>query len=207
MVDLRKNVAKQFQKQAIKGVKDNLGIESNDNSGYEGQGSGAENSPINWQNYNYPPLFKLIHYSTDQLNDPFRSLAKKMHACAILILVNTLLNHVPIFSFASIYSFSAGYYAICQAPSHSRKLLIYRITQVILIIAWFIFSIIRAGPFDGWTKISVLSECNLGFSIFLAVLYRQNPFTNEIISNQTQEDDAGGQRAGKYRKNGGDNNI
>ena len=41
---------------------------------------------------------------------------------------------------------------------------------MILIIAWFVFSIIRAGPFDGWTKIGVLSECNLGFSIFLAVV-------------------------------------
>jgi len=69
-----------------------------------------------------------------------------------------------------MYSFSLGYYGICQAPNYRRKMLMYKITQAILIIAWFIFSIIRAGPFDGWTKISVLSECGLGFSIFLAVV-------------------------------------
>ena len=28
----------------------------------------------------------------------------------------------------------------------------------------------KAGPFDGWIKINVLSQCNLGFSIFLAVV-------------------------------------
>lgn len=77
---------------------------------------------------------------------------------------------VPIFTFCAMYSFSLGYYAICQGPGHRRKYLFYRITQVILIIAWFVFSIIKAGPFDGWTKIHVLSECNLGFSIFLAVV-------------------------------------
>lgn len=32
------------------------------------------------------------------------------------------------------------------------------------------FSILNAGPFDGWAKISILSDCNLGFSIFLAVV-------------------------------------
>lgn len=117
-----------------------------------------------------------------------------MHACAILILVTTLLNllnviieiatdcdpipdlivlyailNVPIFTFVSVYSFSCGYYAICQGPNHSRQFLLYRISQTILILAWFVFTIIKAGPFDGWTKIPVLSECNLGFSIFLAV--------------------------------------
>jgi hypothetical protein len=80
------------------------------------------------------------------------------------------LTDVPIFTFAAMYSFSLGYYAICQAPKYRRNMLIYKITQSLLVIAWFIFSIIRAGPFDGWTKIRVLSECNLGFSIFLAVV-------------------------------------
>jgi hypothetical protein len=35
---------------------------------------------------------------------------------------------------------------------------------------WFVFSIIGAGPFDGWAKFGALSECNLGFSIFLGVV-------------------------------------
>ena len=67
-------------------------------------------------------------------------------------------------------SFYNGYYAICQGPGHKRKLLVYQITQGLLCAAWFVFSILSAGPFDGWTKIKVLSECNLKFSIFLSVL-------------------------------------
>jgi hypothetical protein len=44
--------------------------------------------PINWQNYNYPPIIRLVHYSTDSLKPPFQSLAKKLHACAVLIVIN-----------------------------------------------------------------------------------------------------------------------
>jgi len=159
-----------------------------------------------------------------------------MHACAIIIMVITLLNllnviieisvncnqipkiiilysllNVPIFTCAAIYSFSCGYYAICQGPNHKRQLLIYRISQSILMIFWLIFSIMKAGPFDGWIKIKVLSQCNLGFSIFLAVvqnllycvaigigihnlirsgqIYGENPFVNDAVPNQTSEDE------------------
>ncbi len=77
---------------------------------------------------------------------------------------------IPIFTFAAMLSFYHGYYAICQGPNHKRKLLIYQITQGLLCAAWFVFSILNAGPFDGWAKISILSDCGLGFSIFLAVL-------------------------------------
>jgi hypothetical protein len=118
-----------------------------------------------------------------------------MHACAILILVNTILNlinviievatdcdpipniivlysvlNIGIFTFASILSFSCGYYALCLGPGHKKKIWIYKITQGLLCTAWFVFSIIPAGPFDGWVKIKVLSECSLWFSIFLAVV-------------------------------------
>ena len=52
----------------------------------------ASEGPINWQNYNYPPLIRLVHYSTDSLRQPHLGLAKKMHACALLILANQLIN-------------------------------------------------------------------------------------------------------------------
>eukprot|EP00347_Sterkiella_histriomuscorum_P001124 403373235 len=245
MVDLRKNVMNQFQKQAINNVKENLGIETNDNSQISSNNNNQ--SPISWHNYNYPPVLKILHYSTDQLRQPFVGLAKRMHACAILILVNTLINllnviieiatdceaipniiilysllNVPIFTFCALFSFSQGYYAICQGPGHKRKFCFYQITQVILVIAWFVFSIIKAGPFDGWTKIGVLSECNLGFSIFLAVVqnliyltaialgiyclirarqyYGETPFLNESLPNQTVEDERNNNQKGIKNK-------
>ena len=97
--------------------------------------------------------------------------------------------------------FSNGFYALCQGPSHYRRLWVYRIGQAVLSLLWFIFSIIGAGPFDGWAKFGALSECGLKFSIFLGVIqnliymiacglgiyciyalekaYGENPFTEE----------------------------
>lgn len=82
---------------------------------------------------------------------------------------------------------------------------------MILCIAYFIFSIVGgSSPFDGWIKFKPLSECNLGFSIFLAVVqnliyliacglglynvwalgkaYGQYPFLNEPVASNTNED-------------------
>ena len=85
MVDLRKNVMNQFAKQTVSKAKESLGIEST-------QASQDSEGPINWQNYNYPPLIRLVHYSTENLRQPHLGVAKKMHACALLILFNQLIN-------------------------------------------------------------------------------------------------------------------
>ena len=70
-------------------MKDQLGIQGSDSSSMNGP---KQAGPINWQIYNYPPLIRLIHYSTRELSPPFASLAKKMHVCALLIIANTLFN-------------------------------------------------------------------------------------------------------------------
>jgi hypothetical protein len=78
---------------------------------------------------------------------------------------------VGILSSAAMCSFIFGFQALCQGPSHYRKLWAYRVSQAVLCLCWFIFSIVGgSSPFDGWTKFDVLSECNLGFSIFLGVM-------------------------------------
>jgi len=65
MVDLRKNVASAFAKQTIGKAKESLGIESTENSHMQSENNGQ--GPIIWQNYNYPPLIRIIHYSTNHL--------------------------------------------------------------------------------------------------------------------------------------------
>ena len=40
-----------------------------------------------WLNYNYPPLLKMFHYSTDGLSQPVASLARHMHIAALIICV------------------------------------------------------------------------------------------------------------------------
>jgi hypothetical protein len=126
---------------------------------------------------------------------------------------------VGIITFAAMFSFVQGYYAICQGPSHGRKLWLYRVSQVVLCIAYFVFSIVGgSSPFDGWVKFKVLSECGLGFSIFLAVVqnliyliacglglynvwavgkaYGQYPFQNEPVASHTNEDNQGENKGG-----------
>ena len=55
-----------------------------------------------------------------------------------------------------------------------KKLTAYRVCQAILCVFWLLWSIIRAGSFDGWARISLLSGADprgaAGFCIFLVVL-------------------------------------
>jgi hypothetical protein len=63
MTDIRKHVATGFAKQTFSQAKNALGIETQDNSVNEEQ-----KGPINWRDYNYPPLIRLFHYSTTALS-------------------------------------------------------------------------------------------------------------------------------------------
>jgi hypothetical protein len=101
MVDLRKNVMKQFSKQIESSAKQQLGLPGTDSSGisHKQQQSG----PIDWHHYNYPPLLKLIHYSTKELKQPQMSTARKLHAVALIIIVNTWINRMSLSMLSSIY--------------------------------------------------------------------------------------------------------
>jgi hypothetical protein len=147
MVDIRKNVMKGFAKQGVNNIKDQLGISNDDSS------SGAQNnkSPIDWNDYNYPKFIRLIHYSTSKLRSPYLGVAKRLHYCAILVTVVTILNllntiiqvaascrdlfpsinvlytflNIFLFNFVAYTSFACGFYAICQGPHHYRNFRIY----------------------------------------------------------------------------------
>ena len=69
-----------------------------------------------------------------------------------------------------MFIFSNGYYALCQGPSHQRRLKVYKIGSLLLCILWFVLSIVGSGNIDGWAKLGMLNSCNLKFSIFLGVL-------------------------------------
>ena len=88
MEEVKRSAMKQFAKQGIGRMKESIGIESSTGS----ISQSSSQSPINWHDFNYPPVMRLYHYSTVELNKPFARLSKMMHACVILILINTLLN-------------------------------------------------------------------------------------------------------------------
>ena len=64
-----------------------------------------------------------------------------------------------------------GYVAVCKRPAEPRKLLLYKILQISCIILWFLWSILRAGSFDGWSRIynllKSLPKGAAGFAMFL----------------------------------------
>ena len=67
-----------------------------------------------------------------------------------------------------------GYTSICRRPIVFKKLIAFRVCQAILSLLWLIWSIIRAGPFDGWSRISALAGAMpsgaAGFCIFMTIL-------------------------------------
>ena len=67
-----------------------------------------------------------------------------------------------------------GYTSICRRPVVFKKLILFRILQSILCVMWLIWSICRAGSFDGWLRITLLKRStpkgSARFCIFLAIL-------------------------------------
>ena len=45
-----------------------------------------------WQNYNYPPILKLIHYSTEGLQSPFSLIVKLLNASVFVVIGIQVLN-------------------------------------------------------------------------------------------------------------------
>ena len=69
----------------------------------------------------------------------------------------------------AFFVFYKGYYAICKGPSHGTSLLLFYISSGIMILLWFVFTIIKSASFNGFTKLSVLKNCNLIFPLVLSV--------------------------------------
>jgi hypothetical protein len=87
-----------------------------------------------------------------------------------LIILFAFLNFILIGTFGT-FLFFWGYFGIAKRESCKR--LVYKIGQVILSLLYLVFSIIPAGAFNGWIKISWLSGMSdgaAGFGIFMCVV-------------------------------------
>jgi hypothetical protein len=69
----------------------------------------------------------------------------------------------------AFFTFYKGYYAVCKGPEHASALTIFYIAQVVQLILFFIFTIIKSACFNGFVKLILLSRCGLKFSLALAV--------------------------------------
>lgn len=145
---------------------------------------------INWDYYNYPPLCHLIHYDLNELQGRQRSIVRKMNWSLKILLIILILNFINsiaitigdssagirilysflnmvIFPPVALFSFYRGYRAICFDRSY---ILLYYITQGILAILYFVFSIISAGAFNGWIQTGHLFGNRFIFQGILSII-------------------------------------
>lgn len=89
----------------------------------------------------------------------------KFHYVVYWFVLDTVLW--PMLAF---YTFYKGYYTVCNGPNHELSSKIYYAAQIFQCVLFFIFTIIHSGAMNGFTKLPILNECDLGFSVFLSVV-------------------------------------
>mmetsp|Transcript_33228 Transcript_33228/g.38699 ORF Transcript_33228/g.38699 Transcript_33228/m.38699 type:complete len:220 (+) Transcript_33228:3-662(+) len=147
------------------------------------------NSNIDWNNFNYPPLIKVVHYDLDELQDPQRAICRKLDLSMKITVATLLLNlftsiwvsvglksgsyvlysvlNFVIIPPLAIYSMYKGYRGICANPA---ELKIWKITQGILIVLYILFSIIAWLSFHGWAEVGNLFSGGFWFQGLLAIV-------------------------------------
>lgn len=163
-----------MDKFAISGMKEAVSSQMNN---MKSSLKGPSNA-IKWDDFNYPPMINVIHYSSAELPENSRGIVRRIH-CSFLILVIILfinlincivqaaqggeginifysvLNFL-IFIPLSMYTFYRGYRGLA---SDTYLLKFYKILQGVLVLCYIIFSIIGSGAFNGWLRATnLLSE-------------------------------------------------
>lgn len=144
-------------------------------------GESTENDP-RWSEYNYPPLLKLFHYSISDLRDPMKSIARKLNAGAIVVLIiqplqllstclqlaakcevvrkrNLIYSILNCFLWPTLafFIFHRGYVAICQGPLHTVSLMLFYGSSLCALIIWS-YQAIAGGASNGIIKMVKLSQ-------------------------------------------------
>jgi len=148
------------------------------------------NANIKWDNFNYPPLIKLIHYDPNEIEDlATRSLVKKINLTFVLNLVVSLINflnsiaqvavgftglrilfsvlNILIFVPVTLFTFYKGYRGLVY---DRRQLRYYYVGQFACAVVFLIFSIISGGNYNGWTRLGVLFDNGHVFQGLLAIV-------------------------------------
>ena len=144
-----------------------------------------ENPRIKWNNLNFPPLLRLVHFDLKELSGITRKAclllyiqfliifgieclnflssiiqagAKVTHANKVYSKLNILFAFLNILIFTTITALItyAGYITMVRRPTDLRNVIKYRIGQICMCILFFLVSIIRGGSFDGWARMYIL---------------------------------------------------
>lgn len=144
------------------------------------------NNHIDWFDYNFPPLLRIIHFRLSDFQGEEKTLIKKMYISWVLLLVVLAVNVFSTIVFSLIISFNAnllytffnlfllsslgtlvffwGYYGV--AKRETMYLFLYRVVGLGLALAYFLFSVLSLGAFNGWTKIASFKDSSEGVVTF-----------------------------------------
>ena len=164
-------------------------MKSSVNSQVSNMKASLSSSPIKWENFNYPPLLNLIHYSSEELPDSIKRLVKCIHSSFLILILILIINvvncivqtsqdgeginifysflNILIFVPLALFTFYRGYKGLA---ADSYLLRFYKIAQIILILCYLIFSIISAGAFNGWVRAKHLMEKENYFTGALSII-------------------------------------
>ena len=137
---------------------------------------GVGKQKIDWNDFNFPPGLNLIHFSYQELQQPQKKVILVMLANYILLvlicffnIINNIIQssqydsirvfysflNIFIFGFLQLFVLYRGYRGMLY---DSALLKLYKALTLLLIILYFIFMIIDAGPFNGFTRISKIES-------------------------------------------------
>ena len=146
----------------------------------------SHNSHIDWNDYNFPPCIKVVHFRLSDFHDNEKKVITKMYASWILlfavlswniistiVLSATILAKINIlYTFLNLilgmplgtYVFYCGYFGVAKRESSNIKR--YKILGIILLLLMVLFSILPFGAINGWARIPIVNDHNNGAGKF-----------------------------------------
>jgi len=129
-------------------------------------------SQIDWNNYNYPPLLRVVHYDLNDLPDELKKPIKFAHYTFILMFVILIFNFISsiivaiiikyaLFVFTSLLNviiitpitFAGFYYGYRGFVTKTPKdVYIYLGVQALAILVYIIFDLVGSANLEGWTN-------------------------------------------------------
>eukprot|EP00241_Pyramimonas_parkeae_P007985 CAMPEP_0114256994 /NCGR_PEP_ID=MMETSP0058-20121206/18476_1 /TAXON_ID=36894 /ORGANISM="Pyramimonas parkeae, CCMP726" /LENGTH=179 /DNA_ID=CAMNT_0001371651 /DNA_START=388 /DNA_END=924 /DNA_ORIENTATION=- len=130
---------------------------------------------VNWEDYNYPPYIRVVHYDDNDIEVPGqRAAVKWAHVCYILTTTSLLLNvaanivllcagatdfvncvyaffNLVIVAVVGMYGFYHGYKGL--ATGNSRMTSRYLLVQIAVMIFMLLSSLLGVSNFNGWLNL------------------------------------------------------
>ncbi|CAD8194755.1 unnamed protein product [Paramecium octaurelia] len=147
-----------------------------------------DQSEINWNDFNWPPLIKIFHFNLSELQDPQKSFVRLLYISYLFILGTTCLNlmdnciqaglgypkirilyallNILIFNALQMYIFYLGYRGMC---AHQSLLKWYRILHLLAGLLWLTLSIIDTLGWNGFVRAATFIDQGQDGLVFLSI--------------------------------------